>query len=271
MTDRAVKPTNIAAIGRACWKGACGLVLLVLYLFLGTLFRAVPLGKTRKRALVLRLVSLFSRMLLALLGFRVIAHHRKRLMSGTKGRLIIANHVSYVDILVIASLAPAVFITSIELRNTALLGILASLGGSIFVERRNPAGLKQEIEIISRVLSEGFSVVLFPEGTTSDGDGVRSFKNSFFDAAIKADCEIFPLCLRYRKINNAPITARSRDSLFYYGGMTFFPHSLGLLALRSIDVEVFLLEAIAPRNHASRKQLSALAHTMIGAAYGCKQ
>ena len=106
-----------------------------------------------------------------------------------------ANHVSYVDILVIASRTPAVFITSVELKRTFPLGMLAWFGGSLFVERRSPAGLKQEISAIARTLQEGTSVVLFPEGTTFDGDHVRPFRSSLFTAAIRAAVPVQPVCI----------------------------------------------------------------------------
>jgi len=135
------------------------------------------------------------------------------------------------------------------------------------VERRTASGLKKEIESISHVLDQGFSVVLFPEGTTSNGERVQPFKNPLFDSAIRAKSNIFPFCLRYAKVNNRHITVDSRDSVFYYGDMTFCRHLPRLLALRSVDLEVLPLEIIRLPADASRKALALQAHDAINTAY----
>jgi len=252
---------------RVLGKGTAILFVLALYLLVASLIAAAPLGRRRKRTCAAANVSFFCRRFLPVLGVRIGVEGWDRLRDGHAGRLIVANHLSYVDILILASLSQFVFVTSVELGNTPVLGLLSRLGGSIFVERRNPASLKEEIALISRVISEGFSVVLFPEGTTSNGESVRIFKKSLFDAAIQAESEVLPVCLRYRKIDGCAITNGNRDSLFYYGGVTFFQHALRLLALRTIDVDIVPLDAIPADPRRSRKELAALCHRAIDAAY----
>lgn len=171
------------------------------------------------------------------------------------------------DILIVASLMPSVFITSVELKQTFPLGFFAWLGGCLFVERRSRAGLKREIEEIEAVLAEGTAVVLFPEGTTSNGDTVRPFKNSLFTAAITTGASILPVCIRYRAANGRTVDQTNRDSLYYYGGTTFFQHLPGMLALRTIDVEFVIMKPFAAHQNQSRKDLAARAHQMISAAY----
>lgn len=205
--------------------------------------------------------------MLRLLGVRLHVKHRERFHSPGKGRLIVANHVSYLDILIIASLVPSVFITSVELGGTLLLGTLARLGGSMFVERRKATGLKQEIGLISRTLEDGFTVVLFPEGTTSNGERVHPFKKSLFDAAVDTQTDVLPLCLRYTAVNDEELTSRNRDSVFFYGGTTFLQHVPRLLALRSVDVEVLPLAVLRVHQDSSRKDLAEQAYDAISAAY----
>jgi 1-acyl-sn-glycerol-3-phosphate acyltransferase len=205
--------------------------------------------------------------MLVLIGIRVHVKHRERFRRKDAGILIVSNHVSYIDVLVLASLAPSVFITSIELGSTLVLGTLARCGGSLFVERRRAAGLKKEIAKIAHTLTERFVVTLFPEGTTSNGERVQPFKNSLFDAAVEADTDILPVCLRYTKINGEAIGREERDAIFYYGGMSFFRHFGNLLFLKSVEVEVVPLKAITVDAHASRKTLAAEAHAAISGAY----
>ncbi len=223
-------------------------------------------GKTTRRRLA-KLASTYASLLLRLFCIRVSVHGRERLRPRKQGILIVANHLSYLDILVIAAAVPTVFITSVELRGAFFLGRLARLGGSLFVERRKAGGLHREISRIAGALCDGFTVALFPEATTSNGDTVRNFKNSLFTAAIESKRNILPLCLRYTRINNVPLAKENRDALYYYGGMKFFPHLLGLLRLRSVDLELSALPVITVHADLDRKALAARAHDAIRAAY----
>lgn len=241
--------------------------LLLTYAFLSGVISFFPVGASIRRTLRTRSTSFFSRRALAIFGIRVHVKHRERLRKHAGAPLIVSNHLSYLDALIIASLAPSVFITSVELQHTPLLGTLARFGGSLFVERRKPSGLKREIEAITEVLRQGAPVVLFPEGTTSNGDRVQPFKNSLFDAAIAARAEILPVCIRYTGVNGERLTPRNRDSVFYYGGITFQRHFPKLLKLKSINVEVAPLKSISAQAHHSRKDLAAEAHRVISSAY----
>jgi 1-acyl-sn-glycerol-3-phosphate acyltransferase len=245
-----------------------GMVLVILaFVATGLVLSLLPLTRRLRRKARARTTSFFSVIALAVCGVHVGVHHRERLGRGPHGRLVVANHVSYVDVLVLASLSPMVFITSVEMKHTPLLGLLASWGGSLFVERRRPAGLRKEIDEIARVLREGISVVLFPEGTTSNGERVHPFKRSLFDSAVAAGVSILPLCLRYTAVNGEALVRTNRDSLFYYGGITFFAHVPRFLALRSIDAELFVLKRIAVESGTTRKDLAAMAHDSISKAY----
>jgi 1-acyl-sn-glycerol-3-phosphate acyltransferase len=257
----------MAIILRVTLKLLGALLLLTFYLTTTAALSALLPSRSKKRTLVVRNTSLFARMALRLLGIRVHVKHADLLQKGSGGQLIISNHLSYIDVLVISSLMPAVFITSVEMKQTLLLGTLAKLGGSIFVERRKASGLKKEIESIVHVLGQGFSVVLFPEGTTSNGEQVQPFRNSLFDSAIRAGSSIFPLCLRYTKVNNRHITTENRDSVYYYGGMTFGEHLPRLLTLRTVDLEVHPLKTLRIPANASRKALALEAHEAINTAY----
>jgi 1-acyl-sn-glycerol-3-phosphate acyltransferase len=233
------------------------MVLVVLaFVATGLVVTLLPVNKRLRRDVRARTTSFFSIVALALCGIDVRVHHRERLAPSPLGRLVVANHVSYVDVLVLSSIAPMVFITSVEMKHTPLLGLLASWGGSLFVERRRPAGLKQEIEQIARVLREGASVVLFPEGTTSNGERVHPFKRSLFDAALAAGA-----------INGEPLTRANRDNLFYHGGITFSEHVPRFLGLRSVDVELLVLRRIPVESGTTRKDLAAMAHEAISKAY----
>ena len=80
------------------------------------------------------------------------------------GKIIISNHMSYLDIIIYASIRPSVFISSVEMQKTPFLGFMATLGGTFFVERRDPKLIKLEIGKITELVNEGFNVYLFPGG-----------------------------------------------------------------------------------------------------------
>jgi 1-acyl-sn-glycerol-3-phosphate acyltransferase len=244
------------------------MVLLLLYLGATLLLAAMPLPRGRRLRIRTGNASFFSRLALGLLGVRVHTMHRERLRTAhRRGCLVVANHVSYVDVLALSALMPAVFITSVELGNTPLLGWLARSAGSLFVERRKASGLRREIGAIAALLNAGVPVILFPEANTSNGDRVHPFKRSLFDAAVAARSDILPLCLRYTRINGHPVTSENRDSVFYHGGMTFSRHVPSFLGLRSVDLEIIPLHSIRVHAGASRKNLAEQAHELISKEY----
>ena len=254
---------------RVLLKSITVFLFLILYALVALAIMALPAGRARKLGRLTGNVMFFARLGLRVLGIRV--HSRRLKRKGIRKRrtnyLIISNHLTYADILVVASLMPSVFITSVELKQTFPLGLFAWLGGCLFVERRSRAGLKREIAEIEEVLAQGTSVALFPEGTTSNGDTVQPFKNSLITAAITTDTSLLPVCIRYQAANGRPVDPTNRDSVYYYGGTTFFQHLPRLLALRSIDVECVILRPIAAHQHHSRKDLATRAHQMISAVY----
>jgi 1-acyl-sn-glycerol-3-phosphate acyltransferase len=253
------------------FKSSIVLFLLLLYTLAALLLIVLPAGRAGRRSLRAGNAALFARLILRALGIRVRYRKQGHRPLPAGSCLVVANHVSYVDILVIAALRPSVFVTSVELKHSFPLGMLARLGGSLFVERRNPAGLKREIRDIGSVLQEGQSVVLFPEGTTSDGATVRPFRNSLFTAAILSRRPVLPLCLRYLRVNGRRVDEKVRDSVYYYGHTTFLEHVPRLLRLRSLHVECIALDPVPSDNERSRKDLAARCRDSIVAAYHAKR
>jgi 1-acyl-sn-glycerol-3-phosphate acyltransferase len=256
---------------RILLKAIAVFLLLSLYALVALCIKALPAGRARRLARLTGNSSFFARLGLRVLGVRLVIRRLKR--KGLRQRrtrthyLVISNHLTYADILVVASLMPSVFITSVELKQTFPLGLFAWLGGCLFVERRSRAGLKREIEEIEEVLAQGTSVVLFPEGTTSNGDTVQPFKNSLFTAALTTGTSLLPVCIRYQAANGQQVDTTNRDSIYYYGGTTFFQHLPRFLALQSIDVECIILRPFATHQNQSRKNLATRAHQMISAVY----
>lgn len=170
---------------------AAGLVIAAL-LALGPLRRIGPE----------RLARAWSRWLLAVLDLRVVMRGRP----ATGARLTVANHVSWLDIPVIASLEATRFVSKSEVRRWPVAGTLARAAGTFFL-RRGKGGAAPVLQEITPHLAAGGSVVVFPEGTTTDGSGIRPFHPRLFEAAIRAGCPVQPLALRYEACSNGNAVA----------------------------------------------------------------
>jgi len=180
--------------------------------------------------------------------------------------LIIANHVSYLDIIILSSILNVVYITSVEMGASPFLGNITRLGGSLFTNRKKFVSLPKEIENFSKTLSDGFTLVLFPEGTSTNGEKFREFRKSLFQIAIKSQIPLFPICIKYKTVDGKPFSAENRDIVCWYGDMTFTPHFMKLVT-RKIEAEVHLLEPVPVDQTSTRQVLSDLSYNQLWECY----
>lgn len=245
----------------------CFFLLAILFLSCTLVTRLLIPNPHQSRRLTLQVTSLFCRWALKLFGLRVDFKKSTRLQQASSPRLIVANHVSDLDVLILFALHPAVFVTSVELRETSFLGTLAKAARCCFVERRLVAQVHSEIDELSEVLNDGFDVILFPEGTSSNGSQIFPFKSTFFEAAKKAKAAVQPICLNYRNVDGKKVSPANRDRIFYYGAMGFGPHLWSLCRLESVDVECRWLDEISTAPTMSRRELAATASQAIEKAF----
>ena len=137
--------------------------------------------------------------------------------------LIVSNHLSYLDIPAFAAATPCVFVAKREVRNWPVFGFFARCGGTIFIDRRSRASTDAVAQQMIDVLGKGVSVLLFPEGTSTDGTSVLRFHPSLLQPAITLGNPIVAAAIGYRMAG-----AEERD-LCYYGDVRFGPHLLQLL------------------------------------------
>jgi len=193
--------------------------------------------------------------MLCVLGVRVTQARGKNHLPVSPA-LRVANHLSDLDALILNALSPSMFVTSIEVRQSRITGWIARAGGSVFVERRSVGGLLREITAISHFLKSGFDVVLFPEGTSTNGDTLKPFRSALFTAALDANVPIQPIAIRYTRIQGQPVTPLNRDQVYFYGDMAFFPHLFRLAGAAPIEVEVAWLEPIGPIPSQDRRDVA---------------
>ena len=147
--------------------------------------------------------------------------------------LLISNHLSYLDILVYSSLSPCVFVSKKEVRSWPIFGQMACMAGTVFIDRSRSADARRVNSEMLEALSKGAVVVLFPEGTSSDGSTVLPFRPALFEAAVEAGEPVTPAHLRYDVADGSP-----GNDVCYWGTMTFFPHLLRLLSKKGIRAAI---------------------------------
>jgi 1-acyl-sn-glycerol-3-phosphate acyltransferase len=178
--------------------------------------------------------------------------------------LILSNHVSWLDICVIAALAPVVFVAKSEVRRWPVFGWLAKLQRTVFIERQRRQKIGAATREIAGRLLGGDAVVLFAEGTSSDGTRILPFRSALIGAvhhALGKDTQhtaitVQPMSLAYVGFGGLPVGRALRERVAWYGDADLIPHFIGILASGAIDITVTWGEARAYDMSADRKQIA---------------
>lgn len=216
------------------------------------------------RKILIRIIGQYSKFVLKFLGIYVNVSGE---YDTRKNYLIISNHLSYIDVLIIAGIIPSAFVTSVEMRDTPFLGHIAKLGGCLFVERRSRANLSEEIKELTNGLKSGINVAIFPEATSTDGKEVIRFRRPLFQAAIDSKVEVLPICLNYRYVSFDPICLENKDRVFWYGDMTFGKHFWNLLKTPRIEIDLDFLPVIETQSAWDNTLLAQTGHKMVSESF----
>ena len=173
-------------------------------------------------------------------------------------RLIVANHVSWLDIPILGSIEPMTFLAKKEVGNPFLGRQAVKLQGVVFVDRSRKRCIPGVNAGMTAAMRAGEPVVLFAEATTSDGNRILPFKSSHFEAARVAgpDAVVQPVFLHYRLVGGLPVERRDRPLIAWYGDMSFLPHLWDVLAHQGITCEVHYGAPIAATPATHRKDLA---------------
>ncbi|MGO4524454.1 lysophospholipid acyltransferase family protein [Microvirga sp. 2MCAF35] len=187
---------------------------------------------------------------------------------GNAPTLVLANHVSWLDIPVIGSLHPVSFIAKSEIEAWPVVGLFARLQRSVFIDRQRRKATAEVNDALAHRLVKGEAIVLFAEGTTGDGNRLLPFRSSLVGAAQTAlmhdsveHVYLQPLAISYTHRNGLPVTRRERPFIAWYGDMELGPHLRMFVQGIPLDVVVTWGEPI-PFN-GNRKQATIAAEAEI--------
>lgn len=176
----------------------------------------------------------------------------------TQGSMVVANHVSWLDIIVFLAMTPARFVAKEEVRRWPVFGRLAAHAGTLFIQRQRRADSARVVAEIDQLLRDGERIILFPEGTTSDGHVVLPFKSALLEAAVQSGCSVLPVALRYQHadgtINGTPA---------FTGDCTLLESLWRILDLEVLHVALWCGGAYRT-NAMGRREAATIAHNYVG-------
>jgi len=208
------------------------------------------------------LTTFWATVMIWILDITVTVHEEIKELKKTQN-LIVSNHQSYLDVIVIASMISTLFVAKKDVQSWPLLGWLASLGGTLYIDRTAFRGAKRSMIEIEKTLLNGRNVLIFPEGTSSNGETIFPFRPSLFNAAYQAKCAVLPITVNYEMINGSKVTISNRDLVCWYGGMTFITHFWNLLEITSCKVSISFHMPIESTMHQSPQELSFSAYNAV--------
>jgi 1-acyl-sn-glycerol-3-phosphate acyltransferase len=212
-----------------------------------------PLLKPEQR---MRIVGRWSAQLLAALGIALQTSGTPR----TGPVLLVANHVSWLDILAINAVQPARFVSKADVRHWPLMGWMVACGGTLFIERERKRDALRVVHQVAEALRAGETVAVFPEGTTADGHALLPFHANLLQAAIATEVPVQPVALRYSDRRHAVSPAAA-----YVGDTTLAQSAWRIVCADGLKVHVQMLLPEGTR-HLDRRALADRLQAQVASA-----
>jgi 1-acyl-sn-glycerol-3-phosphate acyltransferase len=242
------------------------LAFLLLHLLAGLLTAAAIfpwLAQTTRN----RIIRAWSRLLLAICGARLRlvglplppAIARTGVDASRRGRMLLANHISWIDVFAVHAAAPSRFVAKAEIRSWPLLGKLVTLVGTLYIERGRRHAVASMNHQVRERLKQGETVAVFPEGTTTDGRSLLPFHSNLVAPALEVGAECWPVALRYSE-HGAPSTAAA-----FVGDMALATSLWNILVARRLQVEVAFLDPVSTAGDCNRHHVAEAAAERIAA------
>ena len=212
-----------------------------------------------------RLPLAFHRGLARAMGIRITCHGAPPAQHGV---LYVANHVSWADIPVLGARINGAFVAKADVAGWGAVGWLATLARTVYVERSRRSSTGEQRDAITERLASGDNIILFPEGTNSDGVYMLPFKSALFAVTDGLpDLMIQPVTIAYTRLNGMPVTRRRLPDLAWVGETELMPHAATFLSLGRIRAELLFHPPVRAADFANRKALAAHCEAVIASGY----
>lgn len=211
-----------------------------------------------------RFPLVYHRLICRILG---IVIERQGTMSLARPTLFVANHTSYLDIEILGASIPGSFVSKADVDGWPLFGWLARLQRTIFIDRQRRS-IRRQRDALNARLRAGDRLILFPEGTSGDGQRLLPFKSALFSAVMEAagrDIAVQPVSVAYLRLDGMPLGRSYRPLFAWYGDMTLGSHLWAMLGLGRLGVRVTFHPAVNAAAFASRKALAEHCAAVIAA------
>ncbi|MTI11435.1 lysophospholipid acyltransferase family protein [Curvivirga aplysinae] len=182
-----------------------------------------------------------------------------------KNVMYVSNHVSYIDIPVMGTELNAWFVAKSEVRGWPGFGFLAELGKTVFIERRSRRAADQKNQF-AELLSQGRNLIVYPEGTSTDGTDVAPFKPTLFEAVFsetETPIKVQPFSITYCKFNGQRLPESMRDYYAWYGDMTLGDHFWHWLGLGRIEVRLRFHDPVTKHDFDDRKDMAKYCENIV--------
>jgi len=226
---------------------------LITYLILAHLLKAFltfAKERTRYRALNVLTINL-CRLLKNISGINLKITGNKHLLK-EHGNFIIANHIGYIDGMVLGSIVPGSFVAKSEILEMSVINMVVKVCETIFVDSRKKIAIIRYNREMAKRLNDKINILIFPEGHSTDGSKVLPFYSAYFDVPLKTHNPIVPLSIEFEKIDGVPI--KNCESLYFNETMSFFPHLLNILKFKRIDITVKVHDKIEIKEYDSNSK-----------------
>ena len=247
-------------------RAAVKFILLVLWILLATVFLWL-LKLTGRRKWCDRFCNFAFAVICTIIGLRVQVEGE---LASVRPLLLVSNHISYLDILILGWKTPVRFTPKKEMAKWPVVSTICRLLNCVFIERTN-VRIKDARSKIYDALAAGDVLSLFPEGTTGNGRHLLPFKSSLLSIAEErigmkdGECELFvqPAIINYTAIGCLPIDSTQWPIIAWYGDMVLLPHLWRLLKLSRIDARLTFLPAVTLSQFGDRKRLALYCHDSV--------
>jgi 1-acyl-sn-glycerol-3-phosphate acyltransferase len=202
----------------------------------------------------------FHAFLCRLFGIRIIVEGEIE----TEGRVVyIGNHISYLDIEMIGSILTGSFVAKKEVESWPLFGILGKMQRTLYISR-SPQDAPRETKAMLERLEENIPLIVFPEGTSSDGTNILPFKTSFFEIFLNKNIKIQPFTISILEVDGKPVDSPGvRDQYAWHGDMTLEPHLWAFAKGKGAVIKVVFQKPVLSNEFNDRKMLSAACHAGV--------